>query len=116
MEYQNTIISYNRAKECGYLDIPIINKVVAGGIDGGVITCRKIKIPIFTLTCLFFLPLYYVEMSSRSDSTGNTSNNFGVVVFIVSVIFLVMVIRFFLIYYDYLNAMSPTIYDLVINK
>ena len=47
---QNTIISNSRAKECGYLSFPIINIVSAGGIGGGTVRCRKIKIPRLTLT------------------------------------------------------------------
>ena len=47
---QNTIISNNRAKECGYLNFPIVKQVVAGGIGGGTVSCRKIKIPNITIS------------------------------------------------------------------
>ena len=47
---QNTIISNNRAKECGYLNLPILNQVIAGGIGGGAVSCRKIEIPSITIS------------------------------------------------------------------
>ena len=47
---QNTIVSKARAKECGYLNLPVYNKVNAGGIGGGVIHCRRIAIPNITIT------------------------------------------------------------------
>lgn len=47
---QNTIISKRRAKECGYLNLPIQDKVFVGGIGGGVTSCRRIIIPHITIT------------------------------------------------------------------
>jgi len=47
---QNTIISYNRAKECGYLTLPVLDRVYAGGIGGGVVSCIRIMIPKITIT------------------------------------------------------------------
>jgi len=46
---QNTIISKARAMECGYLNLPIINNVNAGGIGGEVIRCRRVTIPEITI-------------------------------------------------------------------
>ena len=47
---QNTIISNNRANECGYLNFPIQNQVIAGGIGGSTVICKKITIPKINIT------------------------------------------------------------------
>ena len=47
---QNTIISYNRALECGYNNLPVIEKMTAGGFGGGYANCSRVEIPSILIT------------------------------------------------------------------
>ena len=47
---QNTIISKRRSIECGYINLPVQERIVAGGIGGGIIHCNRIEIPDMIVT------------------------------------------------------------------
>ena len=47
---QNTIISKRRAIEFGYVNLPVKDRVSAGGVGGGVIYCSRIEIPEMIIT------------------------------------------------------------------